>query len=151
MIMQWLAPTRAEALEIAQETPPTWQTVGATHRRRIYRAAGMAVIVVNRLVSTPLTNVVHGPATIAWTRQPVKTMAGAIAAVIHPTLQTVGATLPPTMLDASGMAVIAVSLHVLMQPTRVALWDTLAATLTPVKTLFLNAHSVSGINLTEPR
>lgn len=142
------APTKVEVQGIALGTPPTWLTVGATHRRTVYPVAGMVEIVVNRLASTPLTNAVHGPATIAWTPQPVKTMAGAIAAVIHPTLQTVGATHPPTMQDASGMAVIAVILHVLMEPTRVALWDTLATTLTPVKTLSQDAHNLAGINLT---
>jgi len=46
------------------------------------------------------------------------------------------------------MVVIAASLRVLMEPTRVVLWDTHATILMPVKTVPVVALDQLGINLT---
>lgn len=121
---------------------------GVMHRPITLVAVGTAETAVSQHVSTALTSVGHGRATIVSTQMLVKTPEAVTAQVMPLTSVMVGAMHRPTTLVAAGMAAIAVSLHVLMVPTRVALWDTLATIQTPVKTVQVVALKQLGINLT---
>ena len=100
------------------------------------------------VVSMEPTNVEHGPATTVWTQMPVRTQGVATVQEMRPTSLMAGVTVPPITLAVAGMVAIVVNLHVLMEPTRVALWDTLATIQMHVKTVPVVALSPLGINLT---
>jgi hypothetical protein len=79
-------------------------------------------------------NAVHGQALAAKTQALVKIQAVAIVMAMQPTSVTAGATGQPIIQAANGTEVIAANQPVAMEPTRVALWDTLAIIQQPVKT-----------------
>ena len=108
----------------------------------------MAAIVASPLASMEPMNAGHGPATIVRTRVLAKTTVAATARVMLRTSPMAGAMRPPIIPAAVGMAAIAANRRVLMEPTRVALWDTHATIHMPVKTVPAVALNALGINLT---
>ena len=122
--------------------------VGVMHPQTIQAAAGMAATAVNPVASMETTNVERGPVTTVWTQMPVRTQVVATVLGMHPTLRMAGVMAPPTTLAVAGMVAIVVNLHVLTEPIRVALWDTLVTIQTHVKTVPVVALSPLGINLT---
>ena len=122
--------------------------VGAMPPPITLAAVGMAATVVSRPVSMELMNVERGQATIASTLMPVKTPVVVTVQVTLLILVMVGAIHPQITPVVAGMVAIVVNRHVLMELTRVALWDTLATIQTHVKTVPVVALNHLGINLT---
>ena len=122
--------------------------VGVMHLPITLAAVGMAATVVSPPVSMAPMNAERGQATIASTLPLVKTLVGATAQVTLPILVTAGAIHPQITPVVAGMVAIVVNRHVLMEPTRVALWDALATIQTHVKTVPVVALNHLGINLT---
>ena len=121
MTSQMPAPTKRAAQVSAQVIAPTLVMVGVIHQPIIQGAVGTAVIAVSRPVTTTPTSVVPGPVTIARIPMHVKIPVVVTVLEILPTLVMAGVIHQQTIQDAVGMAEIAVSLHVLMGPTRVVL------------------------------
>tara|TARA_B100000405_G_C16527911_1_gene353594 strand:- start:240 stop:638 length:399 start_codon:yes stop_codon:yes gene_type:complete len=122
--------------------------VGVMRPPTIQAAVGMAATVVSRPASMEPMSVEPGQVTIASTLLLVKTTVAVTVQVTLLILGMAGAIHPQITPVVGGMVAIAVSPRVLMGPTRVALWDTLATIQTHVKTVPVVALNHLGINLT---
>ena len=126
--------TAVEQVVVVPAMFPILVMAGAMHPR-ITKAAALTVeIAANQPASIPLTNAAHGQASAAKTQALAKIPAVAIVMAIQAISVTAGATVQPTIQVVSGTVVIAASQRVAMEPTRVALWDTLATIQQLVKT-----------------